>query len=69
VRKLDSGHGFQDEVVKKYDIDLYDAFLSYFNTLPVAAVIENQVFVVHGGISRESSTFIVEQLNSLDRRC
>jgi serine/threonine-protein phosphatase PP1 catalytic subunit len=61
--------GFLDEVVKKYDVDLYDAFLSYFNTLPVAAVIENQVFVVHGGISRESSNITIEQLNSLDRHC
>jgi hypothetical protein len=66
---LTAAMGFQEEVVKKYDIKLYDAFLSYFNTLPVAAVIEDQVFVVHGGISRESSTFTIGQLNSLDRHC
>jgi hypothetical protein len=66
---LTAAMGFQEEVVKKYDIELYDAFRSYFNTLPVAAVIENQVLIVHGGISRESSTLTIEQLNSLDRHC
>jgi hypothetical protein len=66
---LTAAMGFQDEVVKKYDIELYDAFLCYFKTLPVAAVIANQVFVVHGGISRKSSTCTIQQLNSLDRHC
>jgi hypothetical protein len=64
---LSSVMGFRDEVVRKYDTDLYDRFVTYFNTLPVAAVIEDYAFVVHGGISRRSSATTVDQLNALNR--
>jgi diadenosine tetraphosphatase ApaH/serine/threonine PP2A family protein phosphatase len=61
--------GFRDEVVCKYDGDLYSSFISYFSTLPVAAVIEDYVFVVHGGISRRSAACTVDKLNSHHRYC
>lgn len=46
-------YGFFDECKRRYNVKLWRHFLDVFNCLPVAAVIENQIFCCHGGISPE----------------
>lgn len=44
-------YGFVGEVKHKYDDTVMNLFNKLFQYLPLAAVIENKVFVVHGGLS------------------
>ncbi|EAS04969.2 ser/thr phosphatase family protein (macronuclear) [Tetrahymena thermophila SB210] len=47
-------YGFYDECNNKYgSIDIWKAFLSVFECLPLSAVIENEVFCVHAGLSHQ----------------
>lgn len=44
---------FKRECLHKYSLNVYKALLASFNTLPLAAIMSNQFFCVHGGISPE----------------
>jgi hypothetical protein len=44
-------YGFEGEVKHKYDMTAMRIFSEVFQWLPLAAVIEDAVFVVHGGLS------------------
>ena len=43
--------GFRDECLAKYDMSVWSSFVSVFLTLPVAAVVDQNHFCVHGGLS------------------
>lgn len=49
---INSQYGFLEQVQKTYSSDqVWEAFNGFFNFMPIAAVIENTYFCVHGGIS------------------
>merc|ERR1712066_1108079 len=50
TRNMNKLYGFEGEVTKKYDEDLYQLFCEAFCLLPLCHVINRQVFVVHGGL-------------------
>ncbi|KAK8890924.1 serine/threonine protein phosphatase Pzh1 [Tritrichomonas musculus] len=58
--------GFYDECIEKYDKDVWKCFCGVFNCLPIAAVIGNKIFCVHGGISPQLRD-IENDLNSIKR--
>lgn len=59
-------YGFRQEVLAKYRTDsLWKVFEPLFNSLPLAAVINNSVFCVHGGLSRDVRT--IEDVMRLNR--
>lgn len=44
-------YGFFDECKRRYSIKLWKTFVDLFNSLPVAALIEDKILCMHGGIS------------------
>mmetsp|Transcript_70992 Transcript_70992/g.140986 ORF Transcript_70992/g.140986 Transcript_70992/m.140986 type:complete len:983 (+) Transcript_70992:81-3029(+) len=48
----EQGGGFYDECLGKYGEGMYWQFVEVFKLLPLAAVVNNEVFVVHGGLPR-----------------
>ena len=46
-------YGFYDECRRRYSIKLWKVFSDVFNCLPVAALIDEKIFCMHGGLSPE----------------
>merc|ERR1740121_1208185 len=63
----DSGGGFSDEVMRKYGLVQYRRFLSAFKALGLCAVVEKEIFVVHGGLTRVKSLSI-DYINSIEHQ-
>ena len=49
----------------KYDPQIWKTFTETFNYLPLAAVIGERIFCVHGGLSPDIQT--IDQIRTLDR--
>lgn len=50
TRNMTRIYGFEGEVKAKYDDKIYKLFLEVFGWLPLAVVINQKVFVTHGGL-------------------
>merc|ERR1719499_1711907 len=50
TRNMNKLYGFEGEVTKKFDADLYQLFCEAFCLLPLCHVINKKIFVVHGGL-------------------
>ena len=46
-------YGFYDECKRRYNIKMWKNFVDLFNCLPIAACIDDKIFLVHGGLSPE----------------
>eukprot|EP00992_Anisonema_acinus_P015171 TRINITY_DN9641_c0_g1_i1.p1 TRINITY_DN9641_c0_g1~~TRINITY_DN9641_c0_g1_i1.p1 ORF type:complete len:305 (-),score=65.71 TRINITY_DN9641_c0_g1_i1:157-1071(-) len=46
-------YGFYDECKRRYNIRLWKTFTDTFNCMPVAAIIDEKIFTMHGGLSPE----------------
>ena len=49
-RNLNKVYGFEQEVLSKYDSNVYEAFIRFFFSLPLAHCINKEFLVVHGGL-------------------
>ena len=58
-------YGFYDECKKRYSIKLWKVFGDCFNCLPAAALIDDKILCMHGGLSPELSSF--DQIRKLAR--
>lgn len=68
TKNMNSIYGFNGEVQHKYPGDvILPMFSKLFQSLPLSAVIENKVFVVHGGISANEYGLSIEQIRAVDR--
>ncbi|XP_077232916.1 serine/threonine-protein phosphatase PP1-like [Tasmannia lanceolata] len=46
-------YGFYDECKRRFSVRLWRIFTDCFNCLPVAAIIDDKIFCMHGGLSPE----------------
>uniref|UniRef100_A0A0C3TYQ3 Serine/threonine-protein phosphatase n=1 Tax=Guillardia theta (strain CCMP2712) TaxID=905079 RepID=A0A0C3TYQ3_GUITC len=65
-RQITQVYGFYSECVRKYgDAAVWKHFTDLFDFLPLAAVIDESIFCVHGGLS--PSVWTIEQISLIDR--
>lgn len=64
-RQLTSFFNFKDECLYKYNLFLYDSFMSSFDHLPLAALINKSFFCVHGGLSPDVTS--IEEIRQMER--
>ncbi|CAI5469752.1 unnamed protein product [Closterium sp. NIES-53] len=58
-------YGFYDECKRRYNIRLWKTFTECFNCLPVAALIDEKILCMHGGLSPELRS--LEQIKKIGR--
>jgi serine/threonine-protein phosphatase 5 len=68
TRNMNKLYGFEGEVTKKYDEDLYTLFCETFCLLPLCHCINSKIFVMHGGLfSRDGVT--LDEIRKINRDC
>ena len=50
-------YGFYDECKKRFSVKLWKIFTDCFNCLPVAALLDEKILCMHGGLSTEMEKF------------
>ena len=64
---MNEHYGFKGECMTKYDAKILQQFRTLFRVLPVAAVIPDVAFIVHGGLGVISSAMTVKELAKVKR--
>ena len=65
-RQITQVYGFYEECLRKYgSARVWQVLTDLFDALPLAAVIENQLFCPHAGLSPQMDT--IDQINGLHR--
>jgi protein phosphatase len=66
TKKVSSEYGFRTELLASgYPETVFDAFCEAFSWMPIAAVVQNSFFCVHGGLAPTIET--VSQIESIQR--
>ncbi len=58
-------YGFYDECKRRFNIKLWKTFTDCFNCLPIAAIIDEKIFTMHGGLSPDLQS--MEQIRRVMR--
>ncbi|XP_072996439.1 serine/threonine-protein phosphatase PP1-like [Typha latifolia] len=58
-------YGFYDECKRRFSVRLWKLFTDCFNCLPVAAVIDDKIFCMHGGLSPDLQS--MDQIREIER--
>ncbi|KAL9662065.1 hypothetical protein QQ045_026893 [Rhodiola kirilowii] len=58
-------YGFYDECKRRFNVGLWKAFTESFNCLPVAALIDDKILCMHGGLSPDLMS--LDQIRNLPR--
>jgi serine/threonine-protein phosphatase 2A catalytic subunit len=65
-RQITQVYGFYDECLRKYgNANVWKYFTDLFDFLPLTALIDNQIFCLHGGLSPSIDT--LDNIRALDR--
>ena len=64
-RNMTESFTFREEVLERYDVEVYDLFMEAFDSLPIAALVAKKYLAMHGGIS--PSLTKIEQIHQINR--
>ncbi|CAI2375729.1 unnamed protein product [Moneuplotes crassus] len=65
-KQVSQVYGFYDECIRKYqNPNVWKMFCDVFDYMPLTALVEDQIFCTHGGLSPSIDT--LDQIKSLDR--
>jgi serine/threonine-protein phosphatase 5 len=59
-------YGFEKEVINRYDEELFKLFQQVFNSIPLCHVIQNAIFVTHGGLPPNPRVSL-DEIKKIDR--
>jgi len=58
-------YGFYDECKRRFNTKLWKTYIDCFNCLPIAAIVDERIFCVHGGLSPTVNP--MEELKRIER--
>ena len=58
-------YGFYEECQRRYNVGMWKRFVNAFNMLPVAALIEDRILCMHGGLSKDMKQ--LDEIKKIDR--
>uniref|UniRef100_A0A452Y0X4 Serine/threonine specific protein phosphatases domain-containing protein n=1 Tax=Aegilops tauschii subsp. strangulata TaxID=200361 RepID=A0A452Y0X4_AEGTS len=58
-------YGFYDECKRRFNVRLWKIFSDCFNCLPIAALIDDKILCMHGGLSPELTN--LDQIKDIER--
>lgn len=64
-RLMTQSFNFRAECLDKYDQEIYNLFVEFFDVLPISAIINGKFIAFHGGISPELQT--ISAINKINR--
>lgn len=64
-RQMAENFNFRIEVLEKFDEEVFLLFMECFDSLPIAALVDNKILAVHGGLSPELVQ--ISSLNKINR--
>lgn len=67
TKNMNKVFGFLGEINHKYDVSIMNLFTRVFNVLPLAAVLQDKVFLVHGGLSTQEGGVTLAQIDTTVR--
>jgi len=44
---------FREEVITRYDQEVYELFMEVFDAMPIAALVASKYLAMHGGIAKD----------------
>ncbi len=56
---------FREEVLDKYDNEVYETILQAFDTMPLVAVVNQEYLCMHGGVSPNMKN--LDEINKCNR--
>ncbi len=64
-RNMTENFTFREEVIQRYDIEIYNIFMEVFDSMPLACIVDGKYFGMHGGISPELTK--LDQIDKINR--
>ena len=64
-RNMTESFTFREEVISRFDNQVYDAFMELFDALPIACLVDDKYLAMHGGISPELN--MIDDINTVNR--
>ena len=58
-------YGFFDECKRRHSMKLWKEFITLFNNLPIAALVEDKILCMHGGLSPDLKQ--LQDINKIKR--
>lgn len=64
-RNMTESFTFREEVISKFDNEVYDTCMELFDSLPIACIVDDKYLAMHGGISPELN--LIDEINQVNR--
>ena len=64
-RSMNKEYGFYTECIQKYDMSVFNAIEEIFDWFPLAALLRDKIFILHGGLSPLLKN--LKQINEIER--